>query len=278
DGDSGLLQESLLFLLKQPLIPSSDMPMQSFQVPFEDPNLEPLPFRQEQRSKVFQIHQSQDQSVTNLVHTKPYTGNPIVGVGNKRVSQDATSQHSDDDSSYDRQSPRSQGDGKPARFRPYQDKKWKGSFQRLLKFKHKFGHCCVPHLYPEDPALGRWVKRQRQEYQKLKSSGSRTSNLTTSRIEELESIGFVWHAHTVAWLEKVDELKDFKRLTGHCNVPSNYTKNTALATWVKSQRRQYKLLVSGLSSTMSKDRYLVLQALGFVFVCRKVQTGIDSKR
>jgi hypothetical protein len=36
--------------------------------------------------------------------------------------------------------------------------KWEDSFNRLLNFKEKHGHCLVPNRYPEDPHLGSWGK------------------------------------------------------------------------------------------------------------------------
>ena len=151
-----------------------------------------------------------------------------------------------------------------ARFRPFQDDKWKNSFQRLVQFKLKFGHCCVPHSYEEDPTLARWVKRQRHQFKKYRENDP-TSTMTTSRFDSLEALGFVWNSHNAAWMERLNELVNFKSSKGHCNVPSSYPENTALSTWVKSQRRQYKLFVSGAPSTMTMERLQELQNLGFVF-------------
>lgn len=273
DGDhqNNMIEEYLLFLLRQPL-PPSDFPIQSsFEDPFDDPKMEPLPF-QKDNSKVSRSHRSsQDQSDTDLGQNKmSFTGDTIrLVAGGKRDDQYVFSQHDDDEevaslTSSEHQEYRPHVAESVARFRPYQDKKWQGSFQRLLKFKNEFGHCCVPNSYTKDVALARWVKRQRHQYRKLEENDP-TSTLTTSRLEKLESVGFVWHTHAVAWLEKMNELKEYKHKTGHCNVPSSYPGNSALSTWVKSQRRQYKLRVSGLQSTMTMDRIRVLRALEFVF-------------
>ncbi|CAJ1951156.1 unnamed protein product [Cylindrotheca closterium] len=263
-GDS-MLQEYLLALLRQPL-PSLEFPVPSFEDPFGDPKMEPLPFQKEVSSS--------DQSETDFEQTVTFKDEPIVDVGSKNgvsqqddVSSPRQDQHDDDSltSSCENQGSRRTDEAeKIARFRPYQDKKWKGTFQRLIKFKNEFGHCCVPHSYAENPALARWVKRQRHQYKKFMENDP-TSTLTTSRLEKLESVGFVWHSHAAAWLEKLDELKNFKQARGHCNVPSSYPENPALSTWVKCQRRQYKLRVSGLQSTMTMDRFGVLKSMCFVF-------------
>ncbi|CAJ1950416.1 unnamed protein product [Cylindrotheca closterium] len=151
-----------------------------------------------------------------------------------------------------------------ARFRPYQEKQWRDQFQKLIQYKMRNGHCCVPHSYQEDPVLARWVKRQRYQYKKFNDNNP-TSTMTTRRIQDLESIGFIWQSHASAWQEKFNELKAFKQRTGHCNVPSDYPENVGLSTWAKCQRRQYKLYKSGASSSMTIHRLQTLESLGFVF-------------
>ena len=42
-----------------------------------------------------------------------------------------------------------------ARFRPYQEKQWVAMFQKLIQFKLEYGSCCVPYSYTEDPTLAR---------------------------------------------------------------------------------------------------------------------------
>ena len=155
-----------------------------------------------------------------------------------------------------------------SRFRPYQEKLWRIQFKKLIEFKLKNGHCCVPHYYKEDLVLARWVKRQRFQYKKLNENDP-TSTMTSRRIEELESIGFVWHSHQATWLEKLNELKAFKEENGHCNVPSHFPENVALSTWVKCQRRQYRLYAKAKISNMNTQRYQALKSLGFVFDVRK---------
>ncbi|CAJ1932390.1 unnamed protein product [Cylindrotheca closterium] len=165
-----------------------------------------------------------------------------------------------------------------ARFRPYQEDQWRIQFKKLIEFKLKNGHCGVPHKYPEDRVLARWVKRQRHQYKKLNDNDP-TSTMTARRVEDLEAVGFVWHAHAAAWLEKLNDLKAFKERTGHCKVPSHYPEDAQLSTWVKCQRRQYKLYVSQGSSSMTFKRLHALESLGFVFDTRskKVAKKNSSK-
>jgi hypothetical protein len=89
--------------------------------------------------------------------------------------------------------------------------------------------------------------------------------MTPDRLEALQKLGFAWVSHSVAWLERWQELAEFKQRYGHPNVPKNYYENSQLAVWVKCQRRQYKLYEAGQGSNMTPDRIERLNSLGFVF-------------
>jgi len=68
-----------------------------------------------------------------------------------------------------------------------------------------------------------------------------------------------------SWMEKYEELLDFRISNGHCLVPNQYPANPSLAEWVKRQRYQYKLKGMGKHSSMSDDRVVALEKLGFVW-------------
>ncbi|CAJ1948212.1 unnamed protein product [Cylindrotheca closterium] len=268
----------------------------SFEDPFEDPSMEPIPLGPDtsscqQVSSLQSAHDASSLFVTDgadglpdsfiqLNKRKP-TGakslrqdllnilDPVVDLlGPKRSSEDLSSNNEQGPCKRQRtrQLEEDAVDSESrARFRPYQEQQWREQFQKLIQYKLAHGHCCVPHSYPVDPILARWVKRQRYQYKKFQDRCS-SSTMTTRRIQDLESIGFVWHSHAVAWKAKLNELMIFKQQRGHCNVPSYYPENVSLSTWVKCQRRQYKMYVSGSpSSTMTMERFQMLQSLGFVF-------------
>lgn len=161
------------------------------------------------------------------------------------------------------------------RFRPYQADLWTDKFQELMDFKKEHGHCCVPHTYTPNQPLARWVKRQRYQY-KLKMEGKPNSTMTQERIVALEDMGFVWDSHGAAWLERWNELVAFEREHGHANVPSNFAPSPPLATWVKCQRRQYKLFRSGSLSNMTLDRIQRLQSVGFEWELRSGKAQLSS--
>ena len=61
---------------------------------------------------------------------------------------------------------------------------WEEMFAALVTFKTQHGHCNVPRRYAENPPLGLWVGRQRQDH----NSGK----LSAQRIERLNALGFRW--------------------------------------------------------------------------------------
>jgi Helicase associated domain len=160
------------------------------------------------------------------------------------------------------------------RFRPYQAGQWAEKFEELCEYKKKEGHCLVPHTFNDNLALARWVKRQRYQY-KLMMEG-KASTMTPERVKALEDLGFVWDSQGAAWGDRLHELEHFRKTYMHCNVPSNFSDNPRLATWIKCQRRQYKLYMEGKPSNMTPQRIQHLESLGFEWelrVYKKQRTG-----
>eukprot|EP00980_Cylindrotheca_fusiformis_P005845 scaffold1228_cov119-Cylindrotheca_fusiformis.AAC.12 len=140
---------------------------------------------------------------------------------------------------------------------------WQEQYQKLLYFKANHGHCSVPINYSQDIILARWVKRQRYQY-KRKLEG-KTCALDNVRIELLERLGFVWDSHANSWQEKYHRLAAYKRTHGDFNVRRSSQTNIQLLTWMKGQRRQYKLYTSGRPSTLTMERIQALNSLGFLW-------------
>jgi hypothetical protein len=152
-----------------------------------------------------------------------------------------------------------------SRFKPFHEEKWVFLFDELVKFKKDHGHCLVPHKYPQNPQLARWVKRQRRQY-KLKLKGNKTSTMTDDRIKSLNDIGFVWDSHEIIWNERFNQLVAYKQTFGHCRVPSYSKEFPQLASWVKCQRRQYKMFCDdNKSSSITEDRIRLLNRIGFIW-------------
>lgn len=159
--------------------------------------------------------------------------------------------------------------GSDNRFKPFHAQKWNEHFSELKAFKAKYGHCLVPHCFEENQNLARWVKRQRRQY-KLLNEG-KASTMTKDRIDILKAEGFVWDSHEVVWMERYEEICRYSERHNHCCVPSHYKENPQLGSWVKCQRRQYKLFWDGKSSSMTTQRMNKLDKIGFVWEVRSVQ-------
>ena len=152
------------------------------------------------------------------------------------------------------------------RFRDYQKEQWVERFHELQEFHKKLGHAQVPNTMKENPPLARWVKRQRYQY-RLRLDG-KPSAMTQERITSLDNLGFIWDSRGSAWEDRLENLYEFKALHKHCNVPSNYPPKRSLASWVKCQRRQYKLFREEKQSNITADRINQLDKAGFQWELR----------
>lgn len=146
---------------------------------------------------------------------------------------------------------------------------WQEHFEVLLSFKNKNGHCLVPHTYPENPCLARWVKRQRYQYKQM--TLGKPSSMSISRIKTLEEIGFVWDSHKATWEKMFQELLQYKEEHGNCDIPSKYSANPGLATWVTRQRGQHKQYLAGKQSHMTTERFIALDEIGFKWSARQTK-------
>jgi len=61
------------------------------------------------------------------------------------------------------------------------------------------------------------------------------------------------------------QLVEFKKAHGHCNVPHRYTENYALGKWVQHQREAHK------KDKLSKKRIIRLKEIGFIWSLSKSQ-------
>jgi hypothetical protein len=131
----------------------------------------------------------------------------------------------------------------------------------LADYRKIHGHCNVPNCYSENTKLGKWVGNQRTQY-RLHLEG-KASRMTTFRIQALESLGFEWDFHGTAWDDRLNELANYRKIHGHCNVPKRYSENTKLGRWVGTQRKHYKFHLEGKESQITLPRIQELESLGF---------------
>jgi Helicase associated domain len=67
------------------------------------------------------------------------------------------------------------------------------------------------------------------------------------------------------WDEAFDELLQYRKRYGNCQVPHGFSEGPSLARWVKRQRYQYKLMKNGKPCTINEERIRRLEAISFVW-------------
>mmetsp|Transcript_23009 Transcript_23009/g.47800 ORF Transcript_23009/g.47800 Transcript_23009/m.47800 type:complete len:321 (+) Transcript_23009:156-1118(+) len=152
--------------------------------------------------------------------------------------------------------------------------RWVSRFNELVDFYCTHKHPNVPFRYSANPKLGGWVQKQRDFKKK--------SKLAPFKENALNSIGFNWvlekkrlpkvnregiYSYEDLWEFRFDQLKEFKAVNGHCNVPYRYSIDPTLGRWVQNQREFRK------KRTLRKDRVERLEELGFQWIMRKGNTS-----
>jgi hypothetical protein len=138
---------------------------------------------------------------------------------------------------------------------------WNIRFQQLLDFQRENdGSCLVPYNCVENPALGKWVEKQRSQYKYF--IDGKPAQITADRIEALNRIGFVWSLHT-DWKVRFAQLKEYKEKYNDCLVPHDF-ENKGLAKWNEKQRSQYKVSIVCNSISSQWDLFLFCSKLDFV--------------
>jgi len=134
---------------------------------------------------------------------------------------------------------------------PYEQ--WLLRFKDLEKYYKEVGTSDVPRRYKvNDFNLGQWTVWMRQLY--------RDGELSKDQIDLLNGIGFKWDMRSDRWDEMYEQLLEFKKEHGNCDVSRRLHRDTMkLATWVDAQRKNYK------QGKLSDERYKKLNEIGFKF-------------
>mmetsp|Transcript_19996 Transcript_19996/g.41045 ORF Transcript_19996/g.41045 Transcript_19996/m.41045 type:complete len:554 (+) Transcript_19996:74-1735(+) len=167
---------------------------------------------------------------------------------------------------------------------------WNANFTALCEFMIK-NDLKIPSPYlgksNEEIELNNWVELQKKRYLLFQEGHSRGLSITPRQIEKLESVGFqsivtpapsapsktrtepsTQKTHVDLWNERYDELKAYKEKFGDCLVPERYEKNHRLGTWVRTQRKHYKLMRNGKISSMKSERIERLNSIGFAWTVK----------
>lgn len=93
-------------------------------------------------------------------------------------------------------------------------------------------------------------------------------NLPGSRIVERRRKGWV----KKTWEERLEELKAYKAIHNHANVPTLSKENPSLGHWVHDQRKQYRLFNEKKQTAMTNSRIEQLEAVGFKWALQRHTT------
>ena len=129
---------------------------------------------------------------------------------------------------------------------------WEENYSALIEFKNATGHCDVPDKWPVNLKLSHWVGKQRSDWKK--------NRLSADRIERLNAIGFTWDPQDAVWNKMFGMLQEYKKNSGHCNIPHNWSENIKLGRWVARIRKLWK------EGKLIPERIKQLESLGFTII------------
>lgn len=127
---------------------------------------------------------------------------------------------------------------------------WDGKFGELLAYKTKHGDTDVPLRYETN--LGAWVVNQRV----IRKKGM----LSTSRIKQLDEIGFIWDTLDFQWEARFSELLKYMSQHGNMDIPQSDP--TGLGQWISNQKSNLK------RGELCPERKVKLDEAGFVWNSR----------
>jgi hypothetical protein len=138
---------------------------------------------------------------------------------------------------------------------------WEDRLAEVIAFKEKHGHCNIPLTLTEPPKLSGFVNATRDQ----KNKGV----LSAERIAKLDAVGFMWQGKvfkigkdgmTEAWEKRFNELLEYKKIHGNCEVPRGrkaHEEYAQLGNWVQQQRSSKK------SGNLHLERIRLLKEIGF---------------
>lgn len=111
------------------------------------------------------------------------------------------------------------------------------------------------------PLVALWLQEQRIQFERNKLESGHKERLVALEALSPDATPLPASPRNLQteWLQRLDELRRFKRVTGHCSVPMKYPSNPGLARWVHTQRMRRR------NGKMSAGRARQLEKLGFIF-------------
>ncbi len=90
------------------------------------------------------------------------------------------------------------------------------------------------------------------------------SSLDSSR-DQSSNADFSECADPDKWIKRYNELLEYRRKYGHCNVPYHHKDKPFLNSWVKRQRYQHKCLLQGKPTHLTGERIRLLDNVNFAW-------------
>ena len=131
--------------------------------------------------------------------------------------------------------------------------KWNAQLEYLKEYLDKFNLLPEYNInYPTDNKLGAWCSRQRSLY--------RENKLSKNKINQLESIGFIWEPLKSNWEKQFRYLEQYVNENNHFPDSNTiYPLENNLGLWCINQRFLYN------NNRLSKDRIIQLESIGFIW-------------
>lgn len=136
------------------------------------------------------------------------------------------------------------------------DRKWLEKYNLLLEFIKTNGHQrfpfdkTSPNYKYEYVQLQRWAVHQRLH--------NRKGNLADWRYNLLVKAGFLFDPLETYWMRNYENLVEFKKINGHCNVSKFDKKYNKLGKWIGEQRYH-----RNNENRLTPERIKLLEDIGF---------------
>jgi hypothetical protein len=125
---------------------------------------------------------------------------------------------------------------------------WQALYNELKDYFDKHGHSNIPVIFSENPHLGKFCFKQRQNF--------RNDILKTDKIKLLEDIEFVWFPQDKSFEDNLKLLFDFYSVNGHFKVPSK-KEFRQLTNWFNAQKRHIR------KGTLSEEKLKMFKEIGY---------------
>ena len=134
--------------------------------------------------------------------------------------------------------------------------KWEEGYAKAIEYYKKFNSLKLQTDSKDYRFITSWIYYQRIH----------KDLLSKKQIERLDLIGFDWINYDEKWYNSFEELKEFKKQNGHCNLQKTIKNNPKyteeykrLSNWVQHQRLKYK------NGELTENQINELKNIGFSF-------------